>query len=179
MEYKLQNQQESGQFVFSFAMSVIQERFRQITSEGYTPENDLCNLDGQLACAAATYALPDDRRISTHGIPDQWPEGWDTEMWKPMKQGDLKNYTDGRLREITKACALLFAEASRIEFMRGFEYYQNAFPNEGDTVVNIYDDGTLLATVFNEAAFRYCSPSLAPVAWKHAENSTMITHKTS
>jgi hypothetical protein len=84
------------------------ERSRQIQAEGFSPADDDRYLAGELARAAAAYALPSPWRHKSadhgHRPPSTWP--WPTEWFKPTP-GD-------RLREIVKAGALLLAEAERL-----------------------------------------------------------------
>lgn len=84
------------------------ERVRQQVEEGYTESDDDRHGNGELACAAAYYALPDEMRVfyvdesSPRGVPSGWPFG--EEYWKP---GD-------RVRELAKAGALIAAEIDRL-----------------------------------------------------------------
>lgn len=75
---------------------VVAERERQKAVEGWTPEHDDEHKDGELARAAACYAL---------GTPvrHKWP--WGAEWWKP---GD-------RRRNLVKAGALILAEIDRLD----------------------------------------------------------------
>ena len=106
---------------------ITEERARQITAEGWTPEHDAEHSTDELAVAAALYALPAakrgmDRRIvqmsSTRGLADPndfhlvqvsvpcgWP--WDVECWKPTP--------GNRIRELAKAGALCAAEIDRLQ----------------------------------------------------------------
>ncbi|UYW25733.1 DUF551 domain-containing protein [Methylorubrum extorquens] len=91
------------------AKDVLAERRRQVTAEGWSPEHDDTHSRGEMAQAAACYALPqaqrhcldtrDNRPILTH----LWP--WDQAWWKP---GD-------RRRELVKAGALILAEIERLD----------------------------------------------------------------
>jgi hypothetical protein len=82
---------------------IAAERRRQVEAEGWTPEHDDEHGRGELARAAACYALP-------HGLrpirrpPADWP--WDDEWWKPTSKD--------RLRELVKAGALIAAEIDRL-----------------------------------------------------------------
>lgn len=85
------------------------ERERQIEKEGYDADHDANEANGELASAAACYAMPADRRrISGSGHPANrpwyWP--WDTKFWKPTPKD--------RVRELVKAGALIVAEIDRI-----------------------------------------------------------------
>lgn len=81
---------------------IADERRRQIEVEGWSLVHDGQHRWGQLADAAACYAL-------THRRKDgaslrYWP--WDERSWKPTP--------DDRVRELVKAGALIVAEIDRI-----------------------------------------------------------------
>lgn len=89
------------------------ERSRQIQAEGYSPDKDDGYVNGHLARAAATYALPNQQRLESpytyhtdegKHVPCMWP--WGAKSWKPTP--------NDRLREVVKAGALLLAEAERL-----------------------------------------------------------------
>ncbi len=79
---------------------ITDERQRQIEKEGFTAEHDKQYTDGQLIGAAMTYAMPSDLRYPINGI---WP--WTMEWFKPTP--------NNRIRELTKAGALIAAEIDR------------------------------------------------------------------
>ena len=83
---------------------IATERARQITDEGWTSEHDDQHDTGQMAEAAAGYAL---KSTGTYGNPkyppNEWP--WDIGWWKP---------TTPR-RDLVKAAALLVAEIERLD----------------------------------------------------------------
>ncbi|EPL8454522.1 LysM peptidoglycan-binding domain-containing protein [Pseudomonas aeruginosa] len=88
-------------------LDVQAERRRQITAEGWTPEHDDEHADGQMARAAACYALagssaPNDGTAALL-VSLAWP--WDEQWWKP---------TTVR-RDLVKACALALAEIERLD----------------------------------------------------------------
>lgn len=98
------------------AVDVLAERQRQIKAEGYTFEHDDAHTDGQLAKAAAAYALAadtaiyeeDKRRPVWSGsyisvVSDYWP--WNWALWKPTT----------KRRDLVKAAALLIAEIERVD----------------------------------------------------------------
>ena len=95
---------------------IAAERERQVEAEGWTPEHDDQHRHGLLALAAASYATPPYyRRLrksddTDEMVPDTWPEWW---PWKPSPEN--------RIRELTKAGALIAAEIDRL---------QRAHPNE-------------------------------------------------
>lgn len=81
-------------------LEMLEERVRQVTVEGWTPEHDEEHGDGSLADAAACYAL------HGGGMPaelcvENWP--WAMEWFKPASAA----------RSIAKAGALLIAERER------------------------------------------------------------------
>lgn len=88
---------------------VFSERRRQIKEEGWSPAHDDRYVHGQLAEAAACYAIasrhPEGPDIPLHHLPANWP--WDESWWKP---------TDRR-RMLVKAGALILAEIERLDRM--------------------------------------------------------------
>lgn len=98
------------------AHDVIDERLRHRDVEGWTPEHDDAHDKGEMAMAAASYAivaaLSDSRRANVSGnysiendgtLRYLWP--WARAWWKP---------TDRR-RDLVKAGALILAEIERID----------------------------------------------------------------
>lgn len=88
-------------------LDVQAERRRQIEAEGWTPEHDDEHNHGQMARAAACYALagssaPNDGTAALL-VSLAWP--WDEQWWKP---------TSAR-RDLIKACALTLAEIERLD----------------------------------------------------------------
>jgi hypothetical protein len=86
------------------ARDVLAERCRQVEQEGWTPEHDDAHAEGQMAGAAACYAVAD----ITHWargevIKTMWP--WALEWWKPMD----------RRRNLVKAGALILADIERLD----------------------------------------------------------------
>lgn len=80
---------------------VAAERQRQITEEGWTPEGDDDHFEGQMADAAACYALfATEQGFST---PAHWP--WSPDWWKQS----------GQRRDLVKAGALILAEIERLD----------------------------------------------------------------
>src|SRR5690606_14349996 len=82
---------------------IANERKRQIEQEGYTAEHDDKLASGELAKAAATYALAEYLRkyvgedYLSNNPPTYWP--WSRQAWKPTP--------DDRIRELVKAGALI------------------------------------------------------------------------
>ena len=84
---------------------VKNERMRQITEEGYSWKHDDQELPHTMSDAAIVYATP---AIFRHEIMHKWP--WDKKFYKPDTTGTY----DGRIRELTKAGALICAEIDRL-----------------------------------------------------------------
>ena len=101
----LQNRLLSDARVKSGVDLIAEERQRQIESEGYTPEEDLNYVKGELADAAACYAslTVRDHPLSFK-LPNTWP--WNRDSWKPVP--------NDRVRELVKAGALIAAEIDRL-----------------------------------------------------------------
>jgi hypothetical protein len=115
---------------------IAAERQRQIDAEGYSHEHDDEHGHGQIAWAAACYAAPGPiyRQSWTHRRPnapdrsgrsvmepsspwatqvtfrEPWP--WDYRAFKPS---DDESGIPDRIRELTKAGALLAAEIDRLQ----------------------------------------------------------------
>lgn len=85
------------------ARDILSERQRQIASEGWTPESDDNYLSGELANAAACYAMTDPVMDPDRPAPVDWP--WTASWWKPSD----------RRRDLIKAGALILAEIERID----------------------------------------------------------------
>lgn len=83
---------------------VLAERVRQVEAEGWTPEHDDANSNGEMAVAGGLYALrcgwPHEREL---GVPSYWP--WDKSWWKPSTTR----------RNLVKAGALIIAEIERLD----------------------------------------------------------------
>ena len=91
---------------------ITAERKRQIEEEGFTTENDRFYDLEELAGAAVCYALPE--RVRDWVFPDNktlqehlWP--FEDRWWKPSP--------DDRIRELTKAGALIAAEIDRLRLV--------------------------------------------------------------
>lgn len=85
---------------------IAAERARQVSQQRYTAAIDERWTEGQLARAAACYALPEQHRptYGPGGRPLAWP--WETYLWRPRP--------DDRVRELVKAAALIVAEIDRL-----------------------------------------------------------------
>lgn len=100
------------------ARDVLAERTRQVLLEGWTPEHDDEHDGGEMAVAAACYALvagvADPHRdalrlfgplfsAATTPLEQMWP--WDAGWWKPKD----------RRRDLVRAGALVIAEIERLD----------------------------------------------------------------
>lgn len=87
---------------------IMRERNRQLNEEGWDTSHDDAHDMGELARAAACYAVPRDYRTldrSFVGIPIEWP--FEDKWWKPTPEV--------RIRELVKAGALIAAEIDRLQ----------------------------------------------------------------
>lgn len=84
---------------------VSKERIRQIEEEGYSWRHDDQEITHQLSDAAIVYACTAPMRYE---IMHFWP--WDKSFFKP----DTYHTIDGRIKELTKAGALICAEIDRL-----------------------------------------------------------------
>lgn len=89
---------------------IAEERKRQIEEEGYSWRHDDEETTHQLSDAAIVYATPAPLRYE---IMHKWP--WDKKFFKP----DTTYTYDGRIRELTKAGALICAEIDRLIRLKG------------------------------------------------------------
>jgi hypothetical protein len=86
------------------ATDVLNERVRQVDIEGWTPEHDDQHGYGQMAGAAACYALQGATHWATaEAVTRFWP--WEGKWWKPTTVRS----------SLVKAAALLIAEIERID----------------------------------------------------------------
>jgi hypothetical protein len=99
IEQRLEDDAQSGIWL------IANERERQINQEGWSAEYDRKHVNGELAIAAACYALPQIVRMAWGVIQRLWP--WDIQWFKP----DPYN----RIRELVKAGALIAAEIDRLQ----------------------------------------------------------------
>ncbi len=99
------------------ALSIINERKRQIEVEEFSCCKDDKYINGELSQAAACYAIPPvERVILTHPLtsvryPKWWPKTWYVKWWKPAKNNSIS----GRKKELIKAGALILAELDRLD----------------------------------------------------------------
>lgn len=120
--------QPNSSAIMTGAALIEQERARQISQEGWTPEHDDTHTGAEMAIAAACYASPV-QIFNTHnakrGIvfhdPFPWgrvvhngrasddPDGWHTFTTEEAKAGK------DRLRQLVIAGALIAAEIDRLQ----------------------------------------------------------------
>ncbi len=91
---------------------IAEERQRQIEVEDWTSEYDATHTKGELASLGALYAYPGNRYEHRTFYADSffsamWPQSWDPKWWKPVP--------NNRIKELTKAGALIAAEIDRLQ----------------------------------------------------------------
>lgn len=91
---------------------ITNERRRQIEEEGWTPDHDDAHRNGEMADAAACYAVSrniEQHRVSYHGDSGHplWP--WAPKWWKPKD----------RRADLVRAAALIIAEIERLDRQAG------------------------------------------------------------
>jgi len=101
------------------ARDVLAERRRQIEVEGRTPAWDDVHRQGELARAAATYALasahwPEVWTVLDKPVRENWP--WALRWWKPKD----------RRRDLVRAGALILAEIERLDRKAAAEHVNDA-----------------------------------------------------
>ena len=89
---------------------IADERARQINVEGFSNTSDDYQTNGQLAVAAACYATP---RLTRHSAIADYTSIFET-LW-PFKMDWWKPTPEDRIRELTKAGALIVAEIERLQ----------------------------------------------------------------
>ena len=97
---------------------VVSERRRQRDGEGWTEEHDDTHGQGELAQAAAAYAL-------VGSLSDEWrtrlfPSSWGTVIWAMWPSGWARTYfkPKDRRRDLVRAAALILADIERIDRIR-------------------------------------------------------------
>ena len=92
---------------------ITAERQRQIEVEGRTAEHDRQHKNGELALVAACYAIPGDRRSWVSGVISKGRADLIVKLF-PWALTWFKPTPDDRIRELTKAGALIAAEIDRL-----------------------------------------------------------------
>ncbi len=90
---------------------IAEERQRQINKEGFSVEHDMNRINGELANAAAYYALTDEL-IDVISSKD-WGKQLLMFIW-PFELDWLKRTPNNRIRDLQKAGALIAAEIDRL-----------------------------------------------------------------
>ena len=92
---------------------IAAERQRQVNFEGYDYKHDLKHGMGELALAAAVYAIPAHERWkgALSVTKTYWP--FKTYEFKPDEEGTV----EGRIRELSKSGALIAAEIDRLKHL--------------------------------------------------------------
>jgi hypothetical protein len=86
---------------------IIQERTRQVSSEGFKQSDDDKYVKGELARAAYAYESSAEEIYKTHAVPTVAPDYW------PFDKSWFKSHSS--FRDLVKAGALYMAEAERAE----------------------------------------------------------------
>ena len=103
---------------------IADERARQISDEGWTPEHDAQHRTGNLVRAAICYAAPirilEYTKNEALPLRDPWPKSWD-KRWDKRARNQFGALYDnealaeeGRIRNLVKAGALIAAEIDRL-----------------------------------------------------------------
>lgn len=90
---------------------IAEERQRQISQEGWTPENDDANNKQEMSYAATAYIIAAQGRENKMKVNAEWlrefywPSTWSPDWCKPTTS----------IRDLTKAGALIAAEIDRLQ----------------------------------------------------------------
>ena len=98
---------------------IAAERRRQIEVEGWSPDRDSRHQSGELARAAAPYAIQAAGRTGRFEVGNQW---WTT-LW-PWNAGWWRPTPNDPIRELEKAGALIAAEIDRLLATKQFPEVQ-------------------------------------------------------
>ncbi len=91
------------------------ERTRQKEKEGWSAEHDDSHANDELTLAAVSYALVGCARLS-HVAYSAWP--FDSEWFKYSAKNGKPETIRGRIRDLTKAGALIAAEIDRLQRLK-------------------------------------------------------------
>lgn len=92
---------------------ISEERQRQIEKEGWSSYHDDKQRNGELANAAAVYAIDPMGGDVSSIIKTLWP--WDKSWLKISCNENTKDNPLGRIRDLQKAGALIAAEIDRLK----------------------------------------------------------------
>lgn len=93
------------------AIELIQEERKKQIAKGYTAEHDDTHIGEEIADCAALYALSNN---AIDFINEQWGNDMHLHFW----QFDINSYRpnpNNRIKQLTKAAAMLVAEIERIQ----------------------------------------------------------------
>lgn len=110
----------SGGEVTEAVRLLAAERERQKSVEGWTEEHDDTHVAGEMALAAACYALPEEARSYVRHV-DRAENGGRDRVWEAPGHWpweEFKPTPDDRVRELVKAGALIIAEIERLRRAR-------------------------------------------------------------
>jgi hypothetical protein len=103
---------------------IAAERQRQIDKEGWSPKHDDEHQDGELAVAAACYAIAEEDGYVVLSVDRKYVDADDVEDCVPLYEGqdawpweeeDDKRRKHDRLRRLVIAGALIAAEIDRMQ----------------------------------------------------------------
>ena len=101
---------------------IAEERQRQIEEEGWSQSHDAAYVDGELCWAAVCYASPSYLYREQHVLrsirfvdPWPWDPKWDKRGERPIGPSPSGEARKHRIRELTKAGALIAAEIDRLK----------------------------------------------------------------
>lgn len=146
------------------AVDVLAERRRQVQAEGRTLEHDDQLHDGEMARAAACYALPEaersDHTITGDDAPIFWP--WAEAWWKPKS----------RRRDLVRSAALLLAEIERIDRVTGCHdgALDASIMPAPETVIRMHGGQTMPAMFF----YAIEGQSFADIASEHGFDAQFL-----
>jgi hypothetical protein len=92
---------------------IAEERQRQIEVEGFTSQHDDKHSNGELANAAAVYAIDPMGGDASNMVQTLWP--WDKSWLKISCNENTEDNPVGRIRDLQKAGALIAAEIDRLQ----------------------------------------------------------------
>lgn len=101
---------------------IAQERARQIIEEKFDSKHDEFNVNFELSSCAMAY-IKQARNLGLcvwqDRIPDDYPNTWRNEFWKPLPKDDSSDCPmielDDSIEMLTKAGALIAAEIDRLQ----------------------------------------------------------------
>jgi len=93
---------------------VLDECIRQKEVKGYTPEHDDTHVNGELAEAAAAYAVPNGHHFRHKDISWKVDEISRFDIW-PFEESAFKPTPENRKKELAKAGAFIVAEIERLQ----------------------------------------------------------------